>query len=217
MGKLVIGKSVEAPLPGNNMSDKSSHSRKRGRYAGPPAGFIIERPVIYSGCKTGAFEDEKVLSVLDEVGDMAVIMTCIHVTILGSSRVRQIMGLRKRSSVMKVGGECRQFIDELPDRQYGHVGDVRLFGKKDEPYVGMALDWTGANRLGKDAAKICTHFGIPFDEGDYNPHVSVVKTYSTETAERIAGALKAIIKAPGGPDEIGFGGPQVLYKNTANA
>lgn len=182
--------------------------------------ITIQRPVVYSGTRSGFFEDEAAQSLLLGMMDRAQAPMSPHVTIAKKALVQQIVGRRQGIPINMIESECRQAVDGLPDRRYAHIIRAKPWGNA----VMLDLDWEGRGRLLKDVREICEHFEIPFDgntKASYYPHVTVLSTKTPEAAEEMAGELNEIIVGSGVPEAgearptaIGFGTPTVLGART---
>jgi 2'-5' RNA ligase len=178
--------------------------------------ITIQRPIVYSGTRSGFFENEAAQSLLLSMMNRAQAPMSPHVTIAKRALVQQIVERRKGVPINMIESECRQAVDGLPDRRYAHIIRAKAWGNA----VMLDLDWEGRGRLLKDVREICEHFEIPFDgdtKASYYPHITVLSTKTQEAAEEMAGELNEIIvgsgePAPGEvrPTAIGFGTPTVL-------
>jgi|GEM_PF-3786523 len=176
-----------------------------------PARFTVQRPVIYSGTRAGFFESEKAQSLLLSMREEADFPVVPHVTIAQRALIGQIMARRQGVPVNMIASECRQVVDELPDRRYAQVTGAKTM---DTTAVMLDLNWEGRGSLLKDVRRLCEHFDIPFDtehRAAYYPHVTVMWAPGKDKAAEMAGQLDELINdTEPQPTAIGFGGPTVL-------
>jgi hypothetical protein len=178
--------------------------------------LTIQRPVVYSG-PSGFYENETVQSLLWRLRKKGEIPGAPHVTIAKRALVRQILSRREGVPVNQVESECREAVDELPDRRYAKITGAKAANNT----VMLDLDWHSRGILLKDVQRICEHFGVPLNKGtkaSFYPHVTVMTARKPEAAQEIADELDTIIQGSGGepepgevrPTAIGFGMPNVI-------
>jgi hypothetical protein len=173
--------------------------------------FTVQRPVIYSGSPLGFFENTVTQTALSSMEDKVRLSQVPHATLVDQYMAKAIMTRRDGASLVEVSSECRQVVDSLPERRFGHVKSARAIGT----HVALMLDHMGEQRLLQDVKQICGHFEVPFrpvNEAAFLAHISVGRAVDAATAVELAEDLNSLIHVPDGdrPRAVGFGMPTVL-------
>jgi hypothetical protein len=223
LGNFVVGRRVETDKdtdtitepPTEEVETSSAPARQDANAGTPYIRFLIQRPVTYAG-EAGFFESEEVQGLLDraEAEDDFSIDAVPHVTITGRRFARQAMGSRSNSTTHKVISECQELVasDKFPERYDGRVSGADLFGCR----VGLKIDQPPlVDKLTRDAKQIYGHFGLQYQEGDFDLHISLLKTTDPDRAQEVIAELNQILSAdgPDSPADVAVGG-LTLLRNT---